>query len=61
MNKIWPFLLISVLITGCSPTVKVAVPDEPVTINLNVKIEHEIKVKIDKELDELFEEDEGLF
>ena len=61
MNKIWPLLLISVLITGCSPTVKVAVPDEPVTINLNVKIEHEIKVKIDKELDELFEEDEGLF
>lgn len=34
---------------------------EPITINLNVKIEHTIKVKVDKELDELFSSDEDLF
>ena len=45
---------------GCSPTVKVAAPSEPITINLNVKIEHEIRVKVDKELNDLFE-DEDLF
>jgi hypothetical protein len=46
---------------SCSPTVKVEPPDEPITINLNVKIEHEIRVKVDKELEDVFSEDSGLF
>ncbi len=46
---------------GCSPTVKVAAPDKPITINLNVKIQHEILVKVDKELDSVLSEDSGLF
>ena len=46
---------------ACTPTVQVAAPDEPIEINLNVKIEHEIRVKVDRELDPLFEEDSGLF
>ena len=46
---------------GCSPTVKVEAPKEPIEINLNVKIEHEIRVQVDKELDELFDEDSELF
>ncbi len=48
-------------LVGCQPTVKVAPPEEPITINLNVKVEHEIKVKIDKDLDELITKDSGLF
>ncbi len=53
---------LSVLIhSGCTPTVQLEVPDKPIEINLNVKIEHEIRVKVDKELDELFEEDSELF
>jgi hypothetical protein len=47
--------------TACAPTVQVAAPDEPITINLNVKIEHEIRVKVDKDLDELLTKDSGLF
>ncbi len=47
--------------TACSPTVKVAPPEKPITINLNVKIEHEIKVKVEKELDSVLSEDSGLF
>ncbi|WOT06985.1 YnbE family lipoprotein [Shewanella youngdeokensis] len=43
---------------GCSPTVKIAPPEKPIVINLNVKIEHEIKIKVDKELDELLADDE---
>ncbi len=46
---------------GCQPKVVVEAPKEPITINLNIKIEHEIRVKVDKELDQLFEEEEGLF
>ncbi len=49
------------LMVACTPTVQVRAPDEPITINLNVKIEHEIRIKVDKELDELFDEDSDLF
>ncbi|QYJ88028.1 YnbE family lipoprotein [Shewanella mesophila] len=45
-------------VTGCTPTVKIEPPDKPIVINLNVKIEHEIKIKVDKELDELLNNDE---
>lgn len=48
-------------ISGCSPRVEVAVPSEPITINLNVKIEHEILVKVDKEIDELLSENSDIF
>ena len=49
------------LLAACTPTVEVKAPEEPITINLNVKIEHEIRVKVDKELDEIFDEDSELF
>ena len=48
------------LVLGCA-TVKVEPPEKPITINLNVKIEHEIRVKVDKELDSLFSDDSELF
>ena len=49
------------LLGGCAPTVKVEAPDKPIEINLNVKIEHEIRVKVEKDIDELLSENEGLF
>ena len=52
------FLLV---IGGCTPVVKVEPSSEPITINLNVKIEHEIRVKVEKEVDEMLSEDSGLF
>ncbi len=48
-------------LTSCAPTVKVEAPDKPITINLNVKIEHEIHVKVDKELDSVFSDSSDLF
>lgn len=54
-------VLCLLLAVGCTPTVQVKVPEEPITINLNVKIEHEIRVKVDKELEGLFAEDSELF
>jgi hypothetical protein len=53
--------LIGVVLGGCSPTVKIEAPDKPITINLNVKIEHEIRIKVDRELDELISQEKGLF
>jgi hypothetical protein len=47
--------------TACTPRVEVAAPDKPITINLNVKIDHQIRVKVDKELDQVLSQDSGLF
>ena len=49
------------VLASCTPTVQVAVPNEPITINLNVRIEHEIRVQVEEELDDIFSEDSGLF
>lgn len=49
------------LLPACTPTVQVAMPTEPITINLNVRIEHEIRVRVEKELDDIFSADSGLF
>jgi hypothetical protein len=54
-------LLAALLLAACTPTVRVEAPSEPITINLNVKIEHEIRVRVEKDLEDLFEEDKGLF
>lgn len=57
------YLLIAVffVLSGCNPTVKVEAPDKPIEINLNVKIEHNIRVQVDKELEDLFSEDSEVF
>jgi len=51
-------LIASLWLTACTPTVKIEPPDKPIVINLNVKIEHEIRIKVEKELDNLLENDE---
>jgi hypothetical protein len=48
-------------LAGCSPTVQLAAPKEPIEINLNVKIQHEIRIQVDKELQSLFDEDSKIF
>lgn len=55
------FALLAAALAACTPTVQVAMPNEPITINLNVRIEHEIRVKVEKELDGIFTLDSGLF
>ncbi len=50
-----------VVSAACSPTVRVEAPKEPITINLNIKIEHEIRIQVDEDLENLFEEDEDIF
>lgn len=54
-------LPLTLFLAACTPTVQLAMPNEPININLNVKIEHEIYVKVDKALDNIISEDSGLF
>lgn len=52
-------LLMLLPLSAC--TLKVAAPEKPIVINLNVKIEHEVRVKVEKDLENLFEEEGDLF
>jgi hypothetical protein len=54
-------VLLLFICSGCTPTVQVEAPDKPITINLNVKIQHEIRVKVEKDLDNVLSEESGLF
>ncbi|WP_445401973.1 YnbE family lipoprotein [Zobellella sp. An-6] len=49
------------LLTACTPRVEVVVPDKPITVNLNVKVDHEIRIRVDRELEALFEQEKELF
>lgn len=46
---------------GCSPTVRLEAPEKPIEITMNVKIEHEIRLKVEKDVDALITNNKGLF
>ncbi|BBA32580.1 putative outer membrane lipoprotein [Methylocaldum marinum] len=48
-------------LTACTPRVELAAPQEPITINLNVKIDHEVRVKVEKDLEDILSKESGLF
>jgi hypothetical protein len=37
------------LLAACSPTVRVEPPREPITINLNVKLDADVRVKLEEQ------------
>ena len=49
------------LLSACQPTVKVEAPDKPIEINLNVKIEQEVRIKVEKDVEDLLANNEELF
>lgn len=51
----------AVMLAACQPTIKVEAPDKPIVINLNIKIEQEIRIKIEKDVDDLMQSKPGLF
>ncbi|MEX2208678.1 MAG: YnbE family lipoprotein [Myxococcota bacterium] len=50
-----------VLGAGCTPKIQLEAPKEPIVINMHIKIEHEVRVKVDKDLDDLIAEDKDIF
>ncbi|MEM0986149.1 MAG: YnbE family lipoprotein [Pseudomonadota bacterium] len=54
-------LLVALSLSACTPRVIVEAPSDPITINLNVKIDQEVRVKLDKEVEDLIAENPDLF
>ncbi|AEF98764.1 YnbE family lipoprotein [Methylomonas methanica] len=46
---------------GCSPTVKLEAPEKPIEITMNIKIEHEIRLKVEKDVDAMISSNKDLF
>ncbi len=61
MTRAAAFAMTALAPAACQPTVKVEAPDKPIVINLNVKIEQEVRVKIDREVEDLLKTQPDLF
>ena len=46
---------------GCTPTIAIKAPKEPIVINLNIKVEHAIRMEVDRDLAAMIEEEKELF
>jgi len=46
---------------ACSPTVKVEAPSEPITINLNIKLDAEVRLKIEERAKDDIKANPGIF
>ena len=57
MKRLGTILAILMLSTACNPTVKIEAPDKPIEINMNINIKHEILIKVEKQVEELLEDD----
>lgn len=49
------------LLAACTPTVKLEAPDKPIVINLNVKIEQEVRLHVERDVDDLMKNKKELF
>jgi len=51
--RIFPMLLMVVCVAGvggaCTPTVQLQVPQEPITINLNIKLDADVRLRVEEQ------------
>jgi len=58
MNKIIAVTALLILLAACNPTVRVEAPSEPIRIEANITIKHEIRVVVQKDVEELLDEED---
>jgi len=54
-------LTVAAFAGSCTPRVEVALPDKPIEINITAKIDHEVKIKVERDVQELLSKEKGLF
>ncbi len=61
MSVMWiSIALFCMALMGCL-RLEVATPDKPININMNVKIEHEIHIKVDRQIEDMLKNNSNLF
>ncbi len=63
MRKYLPVLafFVPVWLAGCKHTVQIEPSDKPFVINLNVNINQEIRVKLDKDIEDMLASNPDIF
>jgi len=61
LNQGLPIFGAMLLLTGCNPTVSVQTPEKPITVNLNVNVQHQVEVKVADDVNTLFKDNPDLF
>lgn len=55
LTRIFPpaiFALALVLLGACTPTVRVEAPKDPITINLNIKLDADVRLRVEEKAKE---------
>ena len=47
-----PLLAVLAIVAACKPTVQLAAPEEPITINLNIKLDADVRLHIEEKAKE---------
>ena len=64
MYRTFPLLSLAslaLLLSACSPVVRIEAPEKPIEINMTVNIKHEIMIKVEEDGKRLVESGRGLF
>lgn len=59
--RLVPVLIFCIAAGACTPTVRIEAPDKPIQINLNVKIDQEVRVRLDDSVEDLISNNPDLF
>ena len=54
--------LVALLVLGaCQHKVQIEAPKDPIVINMNIKIEQEVRVKVEQDIEQLIDTNEDIF
>jgi lipoprotein NlpI len=61
--RAWLFggLIGVLLLAACQHTVQIEAPKDPIVINMNIKIEQEVRVKVEQDIEQLIDTNEDIF
>ncbi|MEX0924249.1 MAG: YnbE family lipoprotein [Rhodovibrionaceae bacterium] len=48
-------------IAACTPTVKMEAPDKPITVNLNIKLDADVRVRLEEQAREDINKNQDIF
>lgn len=54
-------VVFALALAACQPSVKVEAPQEPITINLNIKLDADVRLKIEEQAEQNIEENPDIF
>ena len=57
MSRLLTLIALLFFSVACTPVIRVEAPDKPIEINMNINIKHEILIKVEKQVEELLEDD----